>query len=132
MTLFRVSNPISGVELGDFTANNEAMALDMCAQDAGYEDLADCVAQTGLENELIARRVDRFNLGFKEVDAQDLSGQRFYVAEGDSFDSDDYARAFNLNASDLDEQDVKAACDAASGLAPGHWLEVTHEAAPTP
>lgn len=56
----------------------------------------------------------------------DFSGWRFFVEAGQEFDADVYADAYRINRFDIDDQDIKAAQDAAAGLNPGEWLEVTH------
>jgi len=56
----------------------------------------------------------------------DFDGFRFYVAPGDVFDADDYAEAYGLHRRDIDHNDIANAQAAASNLAPGEWLEVTH------
>lgn len=58
----------------------------------------------------------------------DFGGFRFYVEAGRAFDADDYAEAYSLNRADIDAESIHGAQDAASRLAPGEWLEVTHEA----
>ena len=66
------------------------------------------------------------NLTFKTVTQPDLGGFMFFVKEGKLFDADDYAEAYGLNRSDLDEQDVHSAQDASGRLNPGEWLQVEH------
>jgi len=56
----------------------------------------------------------------------DFGGFRFFVESGDVFDADDYAEAYGLIRSEIDHNDIANAQAAASNLAPGEWLEVTH------
>lgn len=56
MTTYRVTNPASGIELGDYLAESAAAALDACARDAGYQDYADACRVTGTD-ELVAEEV---------------------------------------------------------------------------
>lgn len=56
----------------------------------------------------------------------DFGGFRFFVESGDVFDVDDYADFYGLFRSEIDYSDVVNAQAAASNLAPGEWLEVTH------
>ena len=51
----------------------------------------------------------------------------FFVESGKLFDADDYAEAFNLNRSEIDDQRIKATQDEAAKLNDGEWLKVTHE-----
>jgi len=67
------------------------------------------------------------NLTFKTVTEPDFNGLMFYVEEGSLFDADDYAEAYGINRSDIDEQDIHSAQDAAGKLNPGEWLNVTFE-----
>lgn len=69
-----------------------------------------------------------YNLSFKTVTAPDFGGFKFYVEAGRLFDAGDYAEAYDLSRSDIDEQDIHSAQDAAGRLNDGEWLEVTHEA----
>ena len=69
-----------------------------------------------------------YRLNFKTVTELDLSGFVFYVEAGRLFDAEDYASAYGLNRSDIDDQDISRAQDAASLLKKGEWLAVTHEA----
>lgn len=57
----------------------------------------------------------------------DGSGFHFYVAEGDVFDADDYAEAYGLNRSDIDERGIHQAQDMSAQLVTGQWLRVEHE-----
>jgi len=66
------------------------------------------------------------NLTFKTVTEPDFNGLMFYVEEGSLFDADDYADAYNINRSDIDEQDIHSAQDAAGKLNPSEWLQVEH------
>ena len=65
-------------------------------------------------------------LDYKIVNTPDLSGFKFYVAEGDFFDVDAYAEAYNIEVSDIDAQIVHSIEDIAGGLHAGQWLEVMH------
>ena len=68
-----------------------------------------------------------YRLNFKTVTEPNLGDFIFYVKAGCLFDADDYANVFDLNRSEIDEQDVNSAQDAASLLKKGEWLAVTHE-----
>ena len=68
-----------------------------------------------------------YRLNFKTVTELDLSGFVFYVEAGRLFDAEDYASAYGLNRSDIEEQDVNSAQDAAVRLNKGEWLVVTHK-----
>lgn len=67
------------------------------------------------------------NLTFATITDPDFGGNLFYVEEGSLFDADDYAEAYGINRSDIDEQDIHSAQDAAGKLNPGEWLNVTFE-----
>lgn len=56
----------------------------------------------------------------------DFDGFRFFVESGDVFDVDDFCDSYGLRRRDIDHNDIANAQAAASNLAPGEWLEVTH------
>lgn len=66
-------------------------------------------------------------LNWEVVEEMDLSGNNFYVEEGDLFDFDDYCEAYGVNPHDFDQQYVKGAQDAAGRLMEGQFLLVSHE-----
>lgn len=41
MTTYKITNRISGADLGEYEADTEDHALDLMAQEAGYDDYAD-------------------------------------------------------------------------------------------
>jgi len=47
MATFTITNKVSGADLGTYTASSAAEALDLMAQDAGYESQAAALAVTG-------------------------------------------------------------------------------------
>ena len=57
----------------------------------------------------------------------DFDGFRFFVGSGDVFDANDYAEAYGLARHDIDHNDIANTQAVASNLAPGEWLEVSHE-----
>jgi hypothetical protein len=55
MAIFRVT--ANGIYLGTYAADSAQEARDLCAQDAGYRDEADMVAQLEQPSELEAERL---------------------------------------------------------------------------
>lgn len=61
MTRYRISNPASGVTLGEYDAESERAALDALARDAGYRDYAAACEVTGDDPDdpdLVVRTID--------------------------------------------------------------------------
>ena len=56
MTKFQVS--ANGQVFGEYEADTEQAARDLCAQDAGYKNEADMVAQLGQQSELVAKSAE--------------------------------------------------------------------------
>jgi len=50
----------------------------------------------------------------------------FYLASGESFDAEGYARIQHIDASRIDHMDVASIRDAAQSLRDGEWLRVEH------
>lgn len=68
------------------------------------------------------------NLTYRVMTIPDFDSFKFSLPEwGAIFNIDDYMEAYNLRASDIDPDDIKAVQDACGHLNPGEWLEVTHE-----
>lgn len=65
-------------------------------------------------------------LEYKIVNNPDLSGFKFYVAEGNLFDADAYAEAYGIEVSEIDPQSCHAVEDVTGHLNPGEWVEVDH------
>jgi hypothetical protein len=66
------------------------------------------------------------NLTFKMITNPDYDGWYWYVGGGDVFDAYYYADAFALNEDDINPDSIQAVLDAATHLAPGEFLQVTH------
>jgi hypothetical protein len=47
----------NGTEFGEYVANSEQEACDLCAQDAGYKSEADMAKQLGRQSDLVATLV---------------------------------------------------------------------------
>ena len=65
-------------------------------------------------------------LRWRMTTAPDYSGWNFYVADDGEFSVTDYADAYNLAVSEIDQQSIKAVNDAVSGLSPDQFLVVWH------
>ena len=48
MATFRISNPVSGLDLGTYEARDAADALDVMAREAGYDDWRDSCEALGV------------------------------------------------------------------------------------
>lgn len=58
MNLYRITNAISGAYLGDYQARTAKEALDLFAQDVGYEDYrAACKAAIVTEGEIMVAQL---------------------------------------------------------------------------
>lgn len=75
-TYYQIINTTSGANLGTYQAESESDALDLMAQDAGYEDYEQAQAVTGSDDERLLVREISFRLEAIEPDQLGSTGLR--------------------------------------------------------